>query len=247
MISRYDLYRAFELDEEQGSKSEMRLDKENNQLISKETGEVICSIDSYVNYLRKKHHCDFEVIYNDHACLTTIYRCNECGTVIFGGDDERWDPNLKCPGCSEYKTFLEYWTGIDIENDPQKQKEIEGIIKMQEYMDECDKRHSQRGLYDWQLYKKTIRGKKYGCNIEFKIDNITNKRKLKGLEVSFDFMKKEDDRGGYMHSKNITIPLSTQSIYIRYIYPYSQKCHPDFRRYHFWQKKLVDKSVDVEA
>lgn len=246
MISRYDIYRAFEMDEEQGGKSEMRLDKENNQLISKETGEVICTVDFYIEYLSKKLHCDFEVIYSDHASLTTIYRCNECGTVVFGGDDERWDPNLKCPNCGEYKTFLKYWTSEDIENDPQKQKEIEGIIKMQEYMDECDKRHIQRGLYDWQLYKKTIRGKKYGCNIEFKIDSIMNKCKLKGLEVSFDFMKKEaEDMSWYTHFKNITIPLSTHSIYIRYIYPYSKKCHSDFRKYYFWQKKLLDKSAGV--
>ena len=126
MISKYDVIRAFEMADKKGEKLAMYLSEDKNSLMDTETGEFVCSMDTYVDYMRKKLHCDFECIYHEHASLTTIYRCKECGTVIFTGDDEHYDPNLKCPTCSDYHHWSgEFWTKEEIEADEDKQKAIQ--------------------------------------------------------------------------------------------------------------------------
>ena len=127
MISKYDVIRAFEMADKKGEKLAMCLSEDKNSLLETETGEYVCSMDTYLDYMRKELHCDFECIYHDHASLTTIYRCKECGAVIFSGDDERYDPNLKCPVCAGYN-HGDFWTKEEIEADEKKQKEIQFYI-----------------------------------------------------------------------------------------------------------------------
>ena len=76
-------------------------------------------------------HCDFECIYNEHVSLDVVYKCNECGTIIFTGDDERYDINLACPVCANYN-HSNYWTQEMIESDPDKKRYVEFLIKSTE-------------------------------------------------------------------------------------------------------------------
>lgn len=102
MISKSDVIRALSRAKKEGRDMEIALSEDKKSILDIQTGEAICSVDTYVAYLRRKLHCDFECIFYDRVDLTTIYRCNECGTVIFTGDDERYDPNLRCPVCAGY-------------------------------------------------------------------------------------------------------------------------------------------------
>ena len=240
MITKYDVYRAFDRAVQDGVEIAFKLNDDKTKLYDSKTDEYVCSIDTYVQYLREKLHCDFECIYHEHVSLTAIIRCKQCGTVIFTGDDERYEPNLKCPTCSDYKPYAEYWTKEDIDNDPKKQETINFYMDLTKEMIEAEKRREARGgLYDWQLFKKDKYYKKYGYHIElrrFKGKNIFDH--VTSLDI--DISVKDDDGIGYIREHHISIPLSLRSIYIDFFYPYSKKCPQNLRKYHFWQKKPTE-------
>lgn len=239
MISKYSVYRVFELAEEKGEKIIFRLDKATDSLYDSDTDEYVCSIETYMDYLAKKLHCNFEVLYSEHGTLTTIYRCKECGTVIFGGDDERWDPNLKCPGCGGYETRLEYWTGEDIKNSPEKQKEIEGIIQAQKDMDAVYARREKRnGLNDWEIWVKKFYGKMHLLTVSLECSNLFYSG-LKGLNLHFSKYSKESKNDiAYTSDWFKRIPLSPYAFYIQCIFPYLKKCPSNMRKYYPWQRKV---------
>lgn len=91
-----------------------------DNVIDKESNKILGKIGEFVMTLRALTHCDFEILYTCYETKETIYRCKECGTIIFCCEDELYDPNLCCPTCGEYKTHLKYWTVKDIEKDPNK-------------------------------------------------------------------------------------------------------------------------------
>ena len=189
-----------------------------------ETDITITNVDEMVGFLRKKFHCDFEVIYHEHGSLTTIYRCSECGTVIFGGDDERWDPNLCCPVCSDYKPSLKYWTGEEIANDPKKQEYVNDTIKAQDRMNAMYERIRQRGgLHDWELWKKNIKLKNYHFTLSLEcLDYFSTG--LKGLNFHIIiFVREKDSDISFVGKHFIRIPLSFYAIYIQWIFPHTKK------------------------
>lgn len=98
-------------------------------IISRETKERVCSVDDYVNYLRKKQHCDFVTIYANEASGDNFLECRDCGAIIFSGDDERYDKRLRCPVCGGYHTKCEYWTADEIRNDKEKKNYIKLLKK----------------------------------------------------------------------------------------------------------------------
>ena len=239
MISNYDTIRIVKHWMKEEKDFVYCLNENETEIWNSKTNERICSVDTFTDYMRKKFHCDFEVIYEEHGLLTSVYRCKECGTVIFGGDDEdRYDPNLTCPTCSNYKTWLEYWTKEDIENDPEKQKTIEGLIKAQEYEDEMYKRIKRRGgLSDSELWKKEFKFKNTLYKVTLECMNLWGER-LKGLNLHIiKFSRKNSNDVGLYSEWFKRIPLSPYAVYIQWIYPYSKKCHPSLRKYGFWQKK----------
>ena len=103
MISKYDIIRSFEKAAKDGKKTELQLDDKKENIINVETGEVICTLEVYTQFMREKLHCDFETVYYEHVSLLDVVRCKQCGTVIFTREDEDYDPNLRCPTCSDYK------------------------------------------------------------------------------------------------------------------------------------------------
>ena len=124
MINENTIKRVYRQAAKEGRSLAMYLNGDETMLLDTNTHEEVCSIQTYLKYMREKLHCDFETVYYEHACLDDVLRCRQCGTVIFSGDDERYDPNLCCPSCGEYKTSLVYWTKDEIEQDEAKRKTI---------------------------------------------------------------------------------------------------------------------------
>ena len=171
-----------------------------------------------------KHGESFECIYYESASLLNVLRCTDCGTVIFTTDDEDYDPNLKCPTCTDYHTYFKYWTMEDIESDKEKQDQINFFEEMMRYWEEKNKRINKRnGKYDWQIAIKKFCGKKRFLGLSLECNNIT-KSYFKGLRLDVNIGEKRYDGDlGYIIKKHYTIPLSWSQFYIQFIYPYSRK------------------------
>lgn len=204
--------------------------EEEDGLFDKETGKYLSSLDHFLELYRKKSGESFENIYYEHVSLQNFIRCTECGTVIFAYDDESHDPHLKCPTCTGYETYFEYWTKEDIDSDPQKQLEIRHLEEMTKMQIEQNERMKRRnGKYDWQIGSKKFRFKRYSISFELECDDIT-KSYLKGLRLDINIWKKEkqDDLCRFLR-KHFTIPLSWHQFYIQFIYCHLGKCHLDLR------------------
>lgn len=228
MISKFDLIQDLKTSSKITS---MYLYDEDNECIrSHDTNIVICTVDDLLTSLRKNYHCDFTCIYRgDEASLTVIYKCNECGTYIFSGDDERFDPDLCCPNCGHYEYDRKsYWTPEDIASDERKQKTIDFYIQAQKDLIEREKRYAARnGLYDFELWRKEFVGKRRYVRIE--LDNIY------GLRLSILICKKanSDDIGYSGGSKRIEIPLSFKSFYAKFILPHLRHSSIEYQKHHF--------------
>lgn len=115
------------------------------------------SLEQVVREIQREGHCDLEIIYSDPGSLDVIYRCNECGTVIFSGDDERFDANLVCPVCDpRYKDKVEFWTKSEIENSVYKHDYYEHWMKDTRVRRMEVERRKRRGKFDWQILRKQI-------------------------------------------------------------------------------------------
>lgn len=213
MFSKYDAISYLRKNAD-NDKMPIGYNEETNCCYDKGNGEEICHIDTFVSHMRKKLHCDFDCIFHEHASLTTVYRCNECGAIIFSGDDERYDPNLVCPNCTDYP-HTDFWTKEEIENDEQKQRELNGLLEYARIIQESEERRERRGgLYDWQLARKKFFTKKHSYNFELKVDDIT-KSKVKGLELEIGIGENENpdkEYGIYTVKHIFTIPLSFNSL-----------------------------------
>ena len=223
MINEYIVRGAFKKAKLEGRPLVMYMNEEETELFDSETNKFVCTIETYTKYLRKELHCDFETVYYEHATLDEVLRCKQCGTVIFTGDDERYDPNLCCPGCGEYKTSLVYWTGEEIEQDEAKRKTIEMYEEFSRQQKiEYERRKRRGGLYDWQLIDKTKFFKKWAVHIELEDfghpwDGEKNYKPWwkRMIQFRFSFAKKDDDIS-YSTKWKIEIPLSPYSWYIKY-------------------------------
>ena len=204
MFSKYDVIKAFK--KQNPDAVGYKLSDDEKDIVSLKTGAIVFSVDEYVDFLRKKYHCDFECIYHEHGSLTTIYRCRECGTVIFGGDDERYDPNLCCPDCGNYKTSLEFWTQTEIDADENKQKAINAYHEFMREMHEQNLRYQKRGLQDWEIWKKDFKTKSGRLEFSLECNNLF-RTGLKGLRFEITKWKCDGD-GFYKWEKEYYIPLS---------------------------------------
>jgi uncharacterized Zn finger protein (UPF0148 family) len=192
-------------------------------LIDKEGYSI--NVDTFLDKYKKKTGQSFECIYDEHACLVSVLKCTECGTVIFEHYDEDYEPHLKCPTCTDYKTGFKYYTKEEIEQDEDKQKEIDMYYKFTQMQKEADERYIKRGnLYDFEKTQEyTI----------FKTKNYKVKAQIKGfskwdLFIEINVWKRNDDIS-YTGKKHIKIPLSPYSFYIQFIYKHLGICHKDLR------------------
>ena len=226
MYTNYDIKKAMKRAIENGE-TDFYYDEANNKLCYKDTHEAVCTFEEYAEFVREKAGCAFETVFYEHVSLQHIVRCKKCGTVIFTGDDERWEPQLKCPVCTDYKPFCSYWTGKEIAKDPEKQKTIDAYVKWQKEMDEEAARREKRGgLYDWQRWQKRIHTKNHHIVITHQCFGWGQKtwKKMRTLEIE-DYAR--DDSGHFTMSKghghHLSIPLNIYAFYIKYIYPHTQK------------------------
>ena len=226
MVSKYDVKKYLNKNADKLS----WVYKEEEDAIYNKDGDYITSLDTFLEIYRKRTGQSFESIYCEHVSLQDVLRCTECGTVIFTTDDERYDPHLKCPTCTDYHPHFEYWTKEDIESDEEKQNTINFFKKMKDDLIEQNKRIEKRnGKYDWQIAIKEFRGKKIFLRFALECNNIT-KSYFKGLRLKVDIGKKEnEDSICYTIKKFFTIPLSWSQFYIQFVYRHLGKCHPDFR------------------
>lgn len=162
----------------------------------------------YQNFT-KKNGMSFECIYDAHWECMSVIKCTECGTVVKYYYDECYEPNFRCPVCTDYETGYEYYTKEQIENSD----DIKAIIKMYKELEQMDKERYERkekrnGLEDYQLCKtKRIKTKDSVYDLKLLIDSILNKNKLKGLRLEITKWKIDDDISMSL-VYNKTIPLS---------------------------------------
>ena len=191
--------------------------EDEDALYDKENGEHICSLDAFLDVYRKKSGESFECVYDLHVMLFTVLRCTECGTVIFTYDDERYEPHLKCPTCTNYKTYFEFWTKEEIDSNPSKQAQIETYELMAKEQEEAYERRKRRnGKYDWEIGSFKIKFKLFSVEFCFECDNIT-KSYLKGLRLDINIWKKEtaNDLSSTFY-KGFVIPLSWSQLKLRF-------------------------------
>ena len=220
MISEFDIKRRAKRDNCRFSVDE------NNNVVNKESKEIICSLDEFTQILRKRLHCNFEVIYSCHAFLSVIYRCKDCGTVIFAKEDESYDSSLSCPTCGNYNTWFDFWTAEEIADNAEKQKIIKMYEEMYHKQVEANKMYIERDYkYDWQVWSKKLTLHKYLIIIDLECDNYLA-TKLKGLRLVLQLMYKTDD-ASCIHKGNLIIPLSCS--YLR-------------RRIKVWKSKIKGKT-----
>lgn len=226
MISKYDIIKGLKDAEKNQTDTIVILSEDEKSVLDSRTKEYICSIDTFLEYIRIKEHCDFESIYYDHATLTDIYRCRQCRTVIFGGDDERYDPNCRCPTCCHDDSVChnEYWTKEQIDADPEKQKTIDVLIEEQARKNRAyERRKSRNGLYDWERWQKEFKTKKRGYKIThicYGYDGDTGKV-IGHAHRYIEIVSYRLNDG--IRNKIVKIPISWYAFYIFYIFPHTKK------------------------
>ena len=223
----------------------LHLSEDGTKVLNNDTNDVFCEFDTFVTLLKRALHCDFESIYYCHATLDEIYRCKECGTVIFCGDDfERYDPNCRCPVCCHDESVCrnEYWTKEQIDADEKKQNTIKFYIQMQEEMRAAEKRREQRGgLYDFERFKKKWHIGKYLFVVTHYCFDNKNKpfHNDRYLEISCNKGESKDDFL-FNNCWTVKIPLNVYTFWLNHIYRYTKRCPSELRKYAFWQKKSAE-------
>lgn len=216
MVSKYDMKKHIE---ENPDTFPFIYKEEDDSIYSKEDGEYVCSLEAFVDEYRKLSGESFECIYDEHVSLYRVLRCTECGTVIFTYDDFRYDPNLKCPTCTNYETDFKFWTQEDIDSDEGKQEVLNTYKEIIEFEKQRNERIKRRkGKQDWQIAIKKIMTKKWILELILECDNITDSY-FKGLRLKVNFWSYENPDDILMHLKKFfTIPLSWSAFYYQFIY-----------------------------
>lgn len=226
MYTDYNIKNAMKEAIEKGE-TDFTYNEETNKLCLKRTSEAVCTFEEYAEFVREKAGCAFETVFYEHGTLQHIIRCKKCGTVVFTGDDERWEPRLKCPVCTTYKPRNSYWTGEEIAKDPDKQQTIAHYENWQKEIKEAEERRRKRGgLSDWQRWQKRIHTKNHHIVITHQCFGHTQKtwKKLRTLEIE-DYV--HDGYGSFSmgngHGHHWSLPLNAYAFYIKFIYPHTKK------------------------
>jgi len=120
MVDKNDVKDMFKNFKRTKGPSKYVLSKDEEHILLAETGDVVCSVDDYVAFLRKKKHCDFVELYHDET--TQILRCKECGAIVFNNGDKK----MKCPVCGKYHTDCTFWRKEDMNRE--KRAYLDSII-----------------------------------------------------------------------------------------------------------------------
>lgn len=111
------------------------------------------SANKWIDEIKKKIGQSFECLYDEHIFCFSVIRCTECGTVIFEHYDENFEPNLKCPVCTDYHTDFKYWKKEDIKKDSQKQEMITLYLRMAKEQQKAEKKYIRKKVLSHLLLK----------------------------------------------------------------------------------------------
>lgn len=179
---------------------------DDEKVIFKENGRIFGTVEEFTLLLKKELHCDFDVIYSSDVELFTVFRCKECGTVIFAREDEDYDHNLCCPTCGNYNTDFKYWSKDDILNDEGKQSAIKFYEERTKIEKESHERYVKRGnKYDWQICSFKFKMFNKVIKLELECDNLF-KTRLKGLRLMVCVFNKKGNLSAC--EKYFIVPLS---------------------------------------
>jgi hypothetical protein len=78
-------------------------------------GVIVQTINEFLEKYRKKNGESLECLCDHHASCNSTLRCTECGTVIRYYYDEAYEPDFRCPVCTDYGTEYEFWTVEEID------------------------------------------------------------------------------------------------------------------------------------
>lgn len=196
------------------SKFNLEYHKDDDSVYTKDTGKKLESMDEFLNDYRKLTGQSFESIFYDRISLSNVLKCTECDTVIFSYDDGSYDPNLRCPVCTDYDIHFKYWTKEDINSSISKQKIIESYHEATKRHIEQDARCKRRkGKYDWEIFKikfSVISSRLYTI---LECNDITESY-FKGLRLHIQIWKKSDN-DMYTLKTDLEIPLSISALKYR--------------------------------
>lgn len=188
----------------------------------------------FTNHLRRKLHCDFDVIYED-VLDSVVYRCNECGAVIITDNAEGYDPMLSCPCCGDYpKNRVKWYSKEQQKNDPNIKEIVQAYIDMQTEQDKLwlweqkrNRKRTNKGkpeLGPSELWYKYFynKDKTKGFKITLKVNHLYYE-KYKGLHIEIQWMSKDSPNNFAFTVKKWThIPLSPHAVWSFWIFPHTK-------------------------
>lgn len=205
----------------EGEDTNYLYDEKTDNVISKDTGIAVCSLNELTKALKEDYGESFENIYSEEATCSWVIRCTKCGCVLFGADDERYEPNLKCPCCTEYTPeHTRYWSAEEIEMDASCKFTIQFYENLQRASEEHDKRCKKRNnKLDWEILKKTIKFKNKVIYLALECDDITVSY-FRGLRIMISSSKHVEKDGKSIWKWNGLkyIPLTINGIYSKISY-----------------------------
>lgn len=187
------------------------IDDSHQYVINAKTKKAVGTVEDFRVIAEHLLNSRFEVYYGVEDAFDLVFKCKDCGSIIWGGVDERFDPYLKCPHCSGYNTNLPYWAGDEVARDEEKQIDLAIVMEHSEYVDATNTRYREEGLYDWEYWRRE--GKKWNMATTVQSFYYSGKRGL-----TLYIWKKENSR-----HDGLRIPLSWKSVYDLWIYPHTKK------------------------
>lgn len=207
MITRYDFDRF-------SKKEDCWFEVREDGVYDKEKNiKYIDTVEEFIRFMNKVNHSLFTCIHHDHASLDTVYKCEECGAIIFTGDDERYNPNLRCPVCSGTDQGCEFWTAEEVAADEKKQNTLKFYEEWKEAEQRDYERKKKTGLYHDEIWKKEVKNRKTGkCKKKYVLKWMNSKyfksnKRSYGLYLEINHME-EDEDGWLYYGKTTKIPLS---------------------------------------
>lgn len=207
MITRYDFDRY-------SKKEDCWFEVREDGVYDKEKGvKYRDTVEEFIRLMNRINHSDFTCLHSCHATLDIVYKCEECGAIIFTGDDERYNPNLKCPVCSGEDQRCEFWTAEEVAADEKKQNTLKFYQEWKEAEERDYERHKKTGLYHDEIWKKKVKNKKTGKTKKEYILKWMHSKYFKsdkrsyGLYLEIKYLK-EDEDGWLYYDKTKKIPLS---------------------------------------
>lgn len=196
----------------------------------------------------KDNGMSFDLICDIHWENMSILECTVCGTVIKYLYDEFYEPNFRCPVCTDYKTNYKYYTKEEIDSN----EELQAIIEMYKdfsklQIENYERKEARKGLNDWELcksWKMKVGDKIY--EFQLLIDSITNKNKLQGLRLEISKWKHLDELIMTFEESKI-IPLSKGAyIFYKRVLPELEN-HPELNPLEQLKGKSLSQSMEESA